>query len=52
MGWQPISLEIEFMAIIGLQAARTASNPFVANTVADSAPLSLIQLVTPIRDWW
>ena len=51
MGWQPISLEIEFMAIIGLQAARTASDLSIADTVADSAPLSLVQLVTPIRDW-
>ena len=42
-----ISLEQNFMTIIGLEAARTVSD----RTVADSEPLSLMQLVTPIQDW-
>ena len=41
------SLEQNFMTIIGLEAACTVSNC----TVADSKPLLLMQLVTPIQDW-
>ena len=43
-----ITSRIEFMTIIGLVVTRTTSD----RTVADSEPLSLMQLVIrPIRDW-
>ena len=43
-----ITSRIEFMTIIGLEVTGTTSN----RTVADSEPLSLMQLVIhPIRDW-
>ena len=42
------SMKTEFMTIIGLEVTRTTSD----RTVADSEPLSLMQLVIrPIRDW-
>ena len=45
-----ITRKTEFMSTVGLQGSRTASDCMVADTVADSAPLLLMQLVTPIRD--
>ena len=45
-GWQPVSLvESRNYDYIGLGATRTASDRMVADTVADSEPLSLMQLV-------